>query len=150
MSNGQYLKLPCMGKFGGPVTPKLALGGFEGNDYSTATTLIITFVVNNHRDEAKNKKAEAWEKVFIDYMKKWEANKTLSSNLTVAYTSERSIQDEISRASESDVATIAISYCLMFLYIAVGLGQFRSLGRMMVSLRCYINRKAIRNFFSKI
>ena len=139
MSNGQYLKLPCMGKFGGPVTPKLALGGFKGNDYSTATTLIITFVVNNHKDEAKNKKAEAWEKVFIDYMKNWVQNETLSANLSVAFSSERSIQDEISRASKSDVVTIAISYCLMFLYIAVGLGEYRSLDRMLVSLyRIYI------------
>lgn len=133
MANGQYLKLPCMGKFGGPVSPKLALGGFDGDDYSTATTLIITFVVNNHRDESKNKKAEAWEKVFIDYIKKWEQNETLSANLSIAFTSERSIQDEISRASESDVVTILISYCLMFLYIAVGLGQFRALDRILVS-----------------
>ncbi|XP_066912846.1 NPC intracellular cholesterol transporter 1-like [Clytia hemisphaerica] len=130
-----HMKLPCMGKFGGPVTPKLALGGFEGDDYSTATTLIITFVVNNHRDESKNKKAEAWEKVFIDYLKKWEQDPELSANLTIAYTSERSIQDEITRASESDVLTIAISYCLMFLYIAVGLGQFRSLSRMLIDAK---------------
>jgi len=137
MSNGEYLKLPCMGKFGGPVNPKLALGGFDGDDYTSATTLIITFVVNNHKNEAANKKAEAWEKVFIDFMKDFTSNETLTQNLSIAFTSERSIQDEISRASESDVMTVAISYCLMFLYIAVGLGQFKSLERILVSfLNC--------------
>jgi len=55
--------------------------------------------------------------------------------LTIAFTSERSIQDEISRASESDVMTIVISYCLMFVYIAIGLGQFRSLSRMMIDAK---------------
>ena len=34
-----------------------------GDNYLNATALVITFVVNNHLDEADNKKAEAWEKV---------------------------------------------------------------------------------------
>lgn len=135
MSNGGYLKLPCMGKFGGPVSPELVLGGFKGDDYTTATTFIITFVVNNHKNEADNKKAEAWEKVFIDYMKDWAEKEAPGLNLTASFSSERSIQDEISRASESDVYTVLISYCLMFLYITVGLGQFRSLERILIDAK---------------
>ena len=56
-------------------------------------------------------------------------------NLSIAFTSERSIQDEISRSSEADVVTILLSYCLMFAYIAVGLGQFKSVSRILVSIR---------------
>ena len=128
-----YLKLPCLAKSGVPVQPNLVFGGFHGTDYTTAKSLIISFIVKNHKNEEDNKKAEAWEKAFIDYLNHWEKDIGPKLNLTVAYSSERSIQDEISRASESDVYTILISYCLMFLYIAIGLGQFKSFSRILVS-----------------
>ena len=134
MSNNEYLKQPCLAKSGAPVEPKVALGGFDGDDYTNSKSLIITFVVNNHKNKEHNKKAEAWEKEFISFMKNWTKNEAPGLNLSAAFSSERSIQDEISRASESDVYTILISYCLMFLYIAVGLGQFRSCNRILVSI----------------
>ena len=131
MSNGQFMKLPCMSKFGAPVPPKLVLGGFERDNYEQAQALIITFVVKNHDNEEDNKKAEAWEKEFINYLKNWEKNGS-RLNLTVAFSSERSIQDEIDRASKGDVLTIVFSYLFMFAYISVGLGQFRSVSRILV------------------
>uniref|UniRef100_A0A915HZ61 SSD domain-containing protein n=1 Tax=Romanomermis culicivorax TaxID=13658 RepID=A0A915HZ61_ROMCU len=56
---------------------------------------------------------------FISFMKSYQ-----SRNFTFAFMSERSIQDEITRESQSDVATILISYVVMFLYIAFSLGQY--------------------------
>lgn len=53
--------------------------------------------------------------------------------MSVAYMAERSIEDELTRASQSDVVTIAISYCIMFAYIAIALGQARSFSRLLVS-----------------
>ncbi|XP_057308798.1 NPC intracellular cholesterol transporter 1-like [Hydractinia symbiolongicarpus] len=134
-SNGDYLKLPCMSKFGAPVSPKLIFGGFPGTAYYQSKALIITFVVKNHKNKANNKKAEAWEKVFIDYLKNWKKNEAWKYNLTVAFSSERSIQDEINRASEADILTIILSYLLMFLYIAIGLGQFKSAARILVDAK---------------
>ena len=40
--------------------------------------------------------------------------------MDIAYTSERSVQDEVKRMSEGDVITIFISYTIMFAYIALG------------------------------
>ena len=131
MSNGQFMKLPCMSKFGAPVPPKLVLGGFERDNYEQAQALIITFVVKNHDNEEDNKKAEAWEKEFINYLKNWEKDGS-RLNLSVAFSNERSIQDEIDRASKGDVFTIVFSYLFMFAYISLGLGQFRSVSRIMV------------------
>lgn len=34
---------------------------FSGANYTNATALVITFVVNNNEDPEKNKMAEAWE-----------------------------------------------------------------------------------------
>ena len=133
MSNGEFMKLPCMSKFGAPVPPKLVLGGFEGDKYEQAQALIITFVVKNHENEEDNKKAEAWEKEFVNYLKNWQKNDS-RFNITVAFKSERSIQDEIERASKGDVLTIVLSYLFMFAYIALGLGQFKSVSRILVRL----------------
>ncbi len=79
--------MPCMGEFGGPVNPNVALGGFEGVKYRSAKSIILTFIVNNHDDEAKNKKAEAWEKAFIDFMKDFKKNGPKDFN--VSFSSER-------------------------------------------------------------
>ena len=52
--------------------------------------------------------------------------------MSVAYQAERSIEDELNRTSQSDVTTIAISYLIMFAYIAIALGQARSCTRLLV------------------
>ena len=131
-----------MGTFGGPVNPNVALGGFTGDIYRSAKSIILTFIVNNYEDEAKNKKAEAWEKAFISFMKNFKENGP--KDFRVSFSSERSIQDELNRESDSDIVTILISYMLMFLYISIALGQFRSFSRILVSLPYiyYYNRKS--------
>lgn len=59
---------------------------FSGKNYNSSEALVITFVVNNHLDEDMNKKAEAWEKAFIEFMKSFS-----SPNMTVSYSSEVSL-----------------------------------------------------------
>ena len=133
MSTGQFLHLPCMTTFGAPNTPSIVLGGYDGDNYSSAKSMMITFAVKNSVNEADNKMAEAWEKAFINYLHNW--HNGTENNITIAYSSERSIQDEINESSISNVVTILLSYLLMFLYIAVGLGQFKSMSRILV--RCF-------------
>lgn len=139
MSDGNYLKTPCMSQFGAPVPAKLAFGGYEGDDVTQAEAFVLTIVVRNHANEADNKKAEAWEKVFIDYLHLYSAGQVVNnSNISIAYSSERSIQDELETASKADVWTMLGSYLLMFGYIAVGLGQFRSLRRILVEAKLMV------------
>lgn len=142
---------PCLGSFGGPVNPNIAFGGFDGTDYNNASTLIITFVVNNHKDKSKLGKALAWEKAFIEYMKDYVksfseeghyadnstghvVNKTVEwrSNLTMSFSAERSIEDELNRESDADITTIIVSYMIMFLYITIALGQVNKCSRIMI------------------
>jgi len=139
MSDGNYLKTPCMSEFGAPVPPKLVFGGYENDDITEAKAFVVTIVVSNHANEADNKKAEAWEKVFIEYLHKYSAGEIVNnSNISLAYSSERSIQDELETASKADVWTMLGSYLLMFAYIAVGLGQFRSLRRILVEAKLMV------------
>ncbi|KAF7654289.1 hypothetical protein LDENG_00071930, partial [Lucifuga dentata] len=119
---------PCLGTFGGPVFPWLALGGYDGTNYNNATALVITFPVNNYlNDTVRRGKALAWEKEFISFMKSYH-----NPNLTIAFNAERSVEDEIDRESNSDIKTILISYIIMFIYISLALGHIHSLRRLMV------------------
>ena len=114
------------------MNPTIALGGFNGTAYENATTMIITFLVNNHQDKSKLNKAMAWEKVFLEYMKEYVQNSS-NANLTISFSAERAIQDELDRESSTDIITIFVSYMIMFLYITVALGQFKSCSRILVS-----------------
>ncbi|XP_065063521.1 NPC intracellular cholesterol transporter 1-like isoform X2 [Rhopilema esculentum] len=136
LNDGNFLFMPCMGEFGGPVDPNVGLGGFEGDIYRSANSIILTFIVNNYDEETKNKKAEAWEKSFIEFMKDYRKNGPKYFN--VSFSSERSIQDELNRESESDILTILVSYLLMFLYISIALGQWNSMSRLLVDSKLIV------------
>ena len=114
------------------MDPNIALGGFNGTAYENATTLIITFVVNNYQDKSKLNKAMAWEKAFLEYMKKYVKERS-NKDLIISFSAERAVQDELDRASNTDIITIFVSYMIMFLYITVALGQFKSCSRFLVS-----------------
>uniref|UniRef100_A0A673B615 SSD domain-containing protein n=1 Tax=Sphaeramia orbicularis TaxID=375764 RepID=A0A673B615_9TELE len=119
---------PCLGTFGGPIFPWLALGGYDEENYNNATALVITFPLNNYLDDpVRRGKALAWEQAFINFMKNFN-----NANLTIAFSAERSIEDEIDRESNSDISTIVISYAIMFIYISLALGHIHSLRRLMV------------------
>nr|XP_019965833.1 PREDICTED: Niemann-Pick C1 protein [Paralichthys olivaceus] len=119
---------PCLGTYGGPVFPWLALGGYDETNYNNATALVITFPLNNYlNDSDRMGKALAWEKEFINFMKNFK-----NPNLTIAFSAERSIEDEINRESNSDISTIVISYAFMFIYISLALGHIHSFRRLMV------------------
>ena len=85
-------------------------------------------------DKAAQEPAKSWEKAFVEFMKNYTAEEMNDCNcMDIAFSSERSIEDELSRQSESDVSTVAISYIIMFLYIAVALGEYNSPRRIPVS-----------------
>ncbi|XP_033613302.1 NPC intracellular cholesterol transporter 1 [Fukomys damarensis] len=121
LNDTSMLHDPCLGTFGGPVFPWLVLGGYDHENYNNATALVITFPVNNYyNDPKKLQRAQAWEKEFINFVSNYK-----NPNLTISFSAERSVEDELNRESDSDVFTIAISYAVMFLYISLALGHIR-------------------------
>ncbi|XP_077294393.1 Niemann-Pick type C-1a isoform X2 [Arctopsyche grandis] len=129
----------CLAPYGGPVDPAVALGGFlqpgevlskEAN-YEKATAIILTFIVNNYHNKTKTAPAMEWEKKFIDLLKNWTKTE-MPPYMDIAFTSERSIEDELYRESQSDVMTILVSYIIMFAYIAISLGQLNSCSRLLI------------------
>ncbi|CAG0894761.1 unnamed protein product [Darwinula stevensoni] len=127
----------CRAAYEGPVDPYVVLGGFLGpygiagdHDVRNASALLLSFIVVNHYNNLEAiEKAKAWEKVYIDFMKEYvSTSKAVKDQLIeVAFSSERSIQDELERTSKGDIPTVAASYIIMFAYIAITLGQIRDL-----------------------
>ena len=105
----------------------------EKPHYEDSTAVVMQIIINNFDSKSTRvedveglRKAKAWEKKFIEFMKDWEATKMDENIMDVAYTSERSVEDELDRETYGDLATIAVSYIIMFLYITLALGQYGS------------------------
>ncbi|OIV97566.1 hypothetical protein TanjilG_12323 [Lupinus angustifolius] len=125
----------CLSSFKAPLDPSTVLGGFSGNNYSAASAFIVTYPVNNAIDEEGNQtaKAVAWEKAFIQLVKGELLSMVKSRNLTLAFSSESSIEEELKRESTADAITILISYIVMFAYISLTLGDTSHLSSFYIS-----------------
>ncbi|XP_071338508.1 NPC1-like intracellular cholesterol transporter 1 [Trachinotus anak] len=125
------LGLSCMADYGAPVFPFLAVGGYENDDYTNAQAFILTFSLNNYaRDNPKFKVAMHWEKEFLKIVQDYQ--KSPDTNFTFAYMAERSLEDEINRTTAEDIPIFMISYAVIFVYIAVALGEYSSWKRLLV------------------
>ncbi|XP_019173720.1 PREDICTED: Niemann-Pick C1 protein [Ipomoea nil] len=129
----------CMSAFKAPLDPNTALGGFSGNNYLEASAFIVTYPVNNAIDRESNdtKRAVAWEKAFIQLVKDEILPMVQSKDLTLSFSSESSVEEELKRESTADAITIVISYLVMFAYISLTLGDTPRFSS------CYISSKVL-------
>ncbi|OAY77489.1 Niemann-Pick C1 protein [Ananas comosus] len=136
----------CLSAFQAPLDPSTALGGFSGNNYSEASAFVITYPVNNKVDKTgeENGKAVAWEEAFIHLMKEEIMPMIQMQNLTLAFSSESSIQEELKRESTADAITILISYLVMFAYISFALGDsFRCSSSFIISSKVLLGLSGV-------
>uniref|UniRef100_A0A665U444 NPC1 like intracellular cholesterol transporter 1 n=1 Tax=Echeneis naucrates TaxID=173247 RepID=A0A665U444_ECHNA len=123
------LDMSCMADYGAPVFSFLAVGGYK--NYTNAEALIMTFSLNNYpRNNPKFKVAMEWEKEFLKIVQDYQ--KSPDTNFTFAYMAERSLEDEINRTTAEDIPIFMISYAVIFVYIAVALGEYSSCKRILV------------------
>ncbi|KAB1203536.1 Niemann-Pick C1 protein [Morella rubra] len=135
----------CMSAFKGPLDPSTALGGFPANNYSEASAFIITYPVNNAIDKEGNEtqRAVAWEKAFIQLVKDELLPMVESKNLTLSFSSESSIEEELKRESTADAITIVISYLVMFAYISLTLGDAPRLSSFYISSKVLLGLSGV-------
>ncbi|XP_047447529.1 NPC1-like intracellular cholesterol transporter 1 [Mugil cephalus] len=125
------LGLSCMADYGAPVFSFLAVGGYENDDFTNAEALILTFSLNNYaRSDPKFKVAMQWESEFLKVIQDYQKDPACS--FTFAYMAERSLEDEINRTTAEDIPIFMISYAVIFVYIAVALGDYTSWKRILV------------------
>lgn len=146
-----------MGPWGGGVDPDLVFVGYNRPSVFKADTIIVTFLIQNQVDKEKLKPALEWEKKyfekcnvrnvtcdlikfffsrFIQYIKNYDQN-LKPDFMDLTYSSERSIEDELERVSQAEAGTAIISYLVMFVYIALSLGNIRSFKTILVNLLLY-------------
>lgn len=135
----------CLSAFKGPLDPSTVLGGFTGNNFSEASAFVVTYPVNNIIDESSNaiRKIVEWERAFIKLAKEELSPMVQSSNLTLSFSSESSIEDELKRESNADVITILISYLVMFGYISLTLGDRPNLSSFFVSSKVLLGLSGV-------
>lgn len=135
----------CLSAFEGPLDPSTALGGYPGNNYSEASAFVITYPVNNAVDGVGdgNGRALVWEKAFIKLAKEELLPIVQSSNLTLSFSSESSIEEELKRESTADVITILVSYLVMFAYISVTLGDAPQLSSFYLSSKVLLGLSGV-------
>lgn len=129
----------CFAPYGGPLEPAVTFGGFlvEGEvlfgrpHYEQANSVILTFLVNNYHNKTLLAPALDWERAFVAFMQNY-TRQADPNFMDIAFTSERSIQDELYRESQSDVLTILVSYLIMFIYIAISLGHVEQFRRILI------------------
>ncbi|ELK25166.1 Niemann-Pick C1-like protein 1 [Myotis davidii] len=132
--DGTALALSCMADYGAPVFPFLAVGGYQGNEYSAAEALILTFSLNNYPPgDPRLAQARLWEGAFLEEMRAFQ--RQMAGTLQVTFMAERSLEDEISRTTAEDLPIFAISYLVIFLYISLALGSYTSWRRMLVDAK---------------
>ncbi|CAD7086055.1 unnamed protein product [Hermetia illucens] len=136
---GNEFNPECLAPYGGPVDPAIALGGFlapgeqlsSSVNYRKANAVILTFLVNNRHNKTQLSNTLEWEKKYVEFMQNY-TKYNMSKNMDIAFTSERSIEDELNRESQSDVSTILVSYLIMFAYIAISLGHVERFNRIFI------------------
>lgn len=92
----------------------------------------MTFMVKNTANEIELNRILKWEKKYLNFMKNWNDNER-PNFMKIAYSAERSIEDELDRTSRAEFMTIIISYGLMFLWIIFSLGSFQFSPKFLVS-----------------
>ncbi|XP_064946929.1 uncharacterized protein LOC135597631 isoform X4 [Musa acuminata AAA Group] len=135
----------CLSEFQAPLDPSTALGGFSGSNYSEALAFVITYPVNNELDKKSTEyaKSVAWEKAFIRLMQDELVPMVQPQNLTLSFSSESSIEEELKRESTADVITILVSYLVMFAYISITLGDRCQLSSSFVSSKVGVDNMCI-------
>ncbi|CAB4064774.1 NPC1 [Lepeophtheirus salmonis] len=84
----------------------------------------ILYVEGPNPEEIKKlEKALEWEKAYVEFMLEWTKNPENTKYMDIAFTSERSIEDELAKETYGDISTIAVSYIIMFIYITFSLGE---------------------------
>ncbi|OQR96681.1 Resistance-Nodulation-Cell Division (RND) Superfamily [Achlya hypogyna] len=122
---------PCMDQNGIPVMRDVVFGGLAadtchknpdpcGDPTPRATALIVTYLLTNTANATFQERAKAWEEqVFLHYA----AGFASKAGLVVEAMAQRSVEDALTVETKQNVFIVALSYLLMFVYVAMALGN---------------------------
>ena len=114
----------CLPDFQQPLDKDLILGGYEKKkDVLSAEAMIVTWVVNNHREGSKGEeRALDWEEGLISVLRDAQ-REAREMGLRLSFSTERSLEEELNKSTNTDAKIVVISYIIMFLYASLALGS---------------------------
>ncbi|ETV65301.1 hypothetical protein, variant 1 [Aphanomyces astaci] len=122
---------PCMDQNGIPVMRDVVFGGLAtdtchlnpdpcGDSTPRASALIVTFLLNNPQNTTFLAHAKAWEaQVFLN------TSFSSPSGLVVERMAQRSVEDALTVETQQNAFVVVLSYGVMFVYVALALGNAR-------------------------
>ncbi|EMD40818.1 hypothetical protein CERSUDRAFT_131117 [Gelatoporia subvermispora B] len=122
----------CLPDYQQPLAPRYVLGAVPEQDgekqYLDAEALVVTFVVSDSLDAEVQARAMEWETELRGYLQRLSQRAPLEAGLEIAFSTGVSLEEEISKSTNTDVRIVVLSYLAMFFYIALTLGH-GSVGR---------------------
>ncbi|KAH7887967.1 patched family-domain-containing protein [Phlebopus sp. FC_14] len=118
----------CLPDFQQPLGPQNVLGGVPESIsgarlYLDAEALVITYVVSDSLDPKEQAKAMEWEETLKEYLLDLKERIPLEAGLQIAFSTGVSLEEEISKSTNTDVRIVVLSYLAMFLYVSLTLGN---------------------------
>lgn len=113
----------CLPDFQQPLDKDMVFGGYKDEDVLTSEALIVTWVVNNHDEGSPGeRRALDWEAGLISVLR--DAQKEAEERgLRLSFSTERSLEEELNKSTNTDAKIVVISYIIMFLYASLALGS---------------------------
>lgn len=115
----------CLPDFKNPLQPGNILGGYNSIENVTqAQALVTTWVVNNHAQGSEGEaRAEDWELALKDEILTSVQAEAREKGLRVSFNTERSLEEELNKSTNTDAKIVVISYIVMFIYASLALGS---------------------------
>lgn len=114
----------CLPDFQQPLSKDMILGGYDrSGDVLDAEAMITTWVVNNYpQGDPGEKRAMDWEKGLQNILQTAQQEAT-DRGLRLSFSTERSLEEELNKTTNTDAKIVVISYIIMFLYASLALGS---------------------------
>jgi len=124
----------CLPEFMDPLQPGRILGGYDGiKDVAHAKAMITTWVVNNDQPgTAGEARAEEWERALKRELLIYQEI-AQSRGLRLSFNTERSLEEELNKSTNTDAKIVAISYVVMFIYASLALGSASITAKSLIS-----------------
>ncbi|KAF8450766.1 multidrug efflux transporter AcrB transmembrane domain-containing protein [Boletus edulis BED1] len=118
----------CLPDFQQPLGPQYVLGGVPESThgaplYLEAEALVVTYVVSDSLDIAEQSKAMEWEEALKNYLLDLQERISSEAGMQIAFSTGVSLEEEISKSSNTDINIVVLSYLAMFFYVSLALGN---------------------------
>ncbi|KAH7916135.1 patched family-domain-containing protein [Hygrophoropsis aurantiaca] len=118
----------CLPDFQQPLDPHYVLGGVpedvDGHkSYLDAEAMVITYVVSDSLNTTEREKAMEWERTLKEYLVDLNERISLEAEMKIAFSTGISLEEEISKSTNTDVKIVVLSYLAMFFYVSFTLGS---------------------------